>query len=114
MRDAKQPQEKHWTNVDQSALWGLHTPGHGLPRPGGVRPSKMSNARWSEGSAVPNNKNALKHGFATREAIRERAEFRAEARQFLADLESETTPKRNLREAETYGDVCLARLDSSA
>ena len=42
--------------------------------------------------APKNNKNALKHGFATREAIRERAEFRAciaEARQFLTDLESE-------------------------
>ena len=47
----------------------------------------------AKGSGAPkNNKNALKHGFATREAIRERAEFRAvlaEARQFLADLESE-------------------------
>jgi len=47
----------------------------------------------AKGSGAPkNNKNALKHGFATREAMRERAEFRAvlaEARQFLADLESE-------------------------
>ena len=47
----------------------------------------------AKGSGAPkNNKNAFKHGFATREAIRERAELRAvvgEALKFLAEIESD-------------------------
>jgi len=45
----------------------------------------------AKGSGAPkNNKNAFKHGFATREAIRERQELRAfvdEALKALAEIE---------------------------